>query len=283
MKPKIVAILAALLLPFVSLAQSGALFIDELEWADANVAALGAFASRPDVYTEHYRFGVLTACPAGWRLPTAEELKALNASGSTNAAVGARGNQVRGRFYGPNHATASLPDNMEGAIFLPSSGLRDGRQGRLINVHNAGYYWSSTASGHAAGYSLEFHTSPRKTWSRIADFFDRSVAMNLRCVHTPPTGCVVVAGGFSGSSSWSFEAVPAPFTGCVSAEGNYDGGSSWTFESVPTPFTGCVSAEGSYSGSSRWTFEAVPTPLMGCVSADGNYDGSNSWAFEAVP
>ena len=115
-------------------------------WADANVTQPGTFAPRPDMYTEHYQWGVSNAwnpinpalgitipgwsnsvatnmwvptpCPEGWRLPTSAEMTALhNLSGDYSsrggywAAAGSeRGNEVAGRFYGAG-AAASNPAN----------------------------------------------------------------------------------------------------------------------------------------------------------------------------
>jgi uncharacterized protein (TIGR02145 family) len=277
MKPKIVAILAALLLPLATLAQSGSLSIDGREWADANVAAPGTFASRPDVYTEFYTWSSLTAlpatgasvagfsyikstpaawtvnpCPAEYRLPTAEEFAKLNASGSSNAAAGERGNAVAGRFYGPNHATASLPNNMAGAIFLPMGGGRSGVSGKLIDQDLAGYYWSSTAATGNNGTALVFNDT-WKAWSALQTRYSRSVGMNLRCVRTfPPTGCVVVAGGFSNASGWAFTEVGE---GCVTVKGNFTNTGGWNFVEIPT---GCLAATGSFSNSSGWAFAEVP-------------------------
>ncbi|MDR2938589.1 MAG: hypothetical protein LBU92_06620, partial [Prevotellaceae bacterium] len=130
MNYKLITLLAALLLPLATLAQSGSLFIDELEWADANVAAPGSFAARPDMYTEHYQWGRNTPghsspsieapswlgspCPAGWRVPSQHDFLVLNSLGSTWAEANAKGNAVAGRFMGYNHATCALPSSMSG-------------------------------------------------------------------------------------------------------------------------------------------------------------------------
>jgi uncharacterized protein (TIGR02145 family) len=276
MKTKVIALLL-LLLPFIAPAQSGSLTIDELEWADANVAQPGSFAPRPDTYTPHYRFGVLTACPLGWRLPTADELTKLNAAGSSNAAAGARGNQVKGRFYGPAHATASLPNNMSGAIFLPVSGLLSA-DNELINQHSAGYYWSSDALGRN-GYALVFHNS-YKTWSAVQHVFRHSVGMSLRCVRPEgATGCITLVGDVSGSGGWAHESLPP--TGCVTAIGTESGTGGWGYEAVPL-LTACVTAVGNLSGTSGWSYEAVPM-LTACVSAVGNLSGSGGWQHESLP
>jgi len=71
----------------------------------------------------------------------------LNNSGRSWAESGKKGNAVAGSFYGPNHETCTLPNNMTNCIFLPISG-----EGRY------GHYWSSTewSRGSTNGYALYF-------------------------------------------------------------------------------------------------------------------------------
>ena len=69
-------------------------------------------------------------CPAGWRVPTQQELESLNRAGS----VWITYNNIAGHLYGtaPNH------------IFLPSTGRRFGNNGSLLAPGEFGFYWSST-------------------------------------------------------------------------------------------------------------------------------------------
>jgi uncharacterized protein (TIGR02145 family) len=133
-------------------------------------------------------------CPTGWRLPTKAEFQALdtqsggsgvatenaNTNGGTWVAAGARGNAVAGRFYGPSHATCSLPDNMDGCIFLPASGFRVFTAGALTNQGTNGVYWSSVQSSATNGYSLSFYS----TSGHPARSNDTAYGLTLRCVKT---------------------------------------------------------------------------------------------------
>jgi len=145
------------------------LMFDNLCWAYANVAQPHTFAAKPDMYTEFYQWNRLTAwsataptvsgwnssvgdpqtwtvnpCPAGWRLPTMAEITALNNAGSTWVAALTRGNEVAGRFYGPNHATCTLATggSMAGCIFLPALGYRSDSNGTLSDQGSLVRYWS---------------------------------------------------------------------------------------------------------------------------------------------
>ncbi|MCL1855715.1 MAG: chitobiase/beta-hexosaminidase C-terminal domain-containing protein, partial [Clostridia bacterium] len=143
------------------------LVIDGVGWADCNLDEYQTFAAKPDMYTCFYQWNRITAhpatgditepwdgsnaepawtvnpCPAGWRLPTMAEFEALIDSGHTWAAAGARGNEVAGRFFGPNHATASLPGNMAGAIFIPGCGARDAGDTDIFDQGLFGEYWGN--------------------------------------------------------------------------------------------------------------------------------------------
>ena len=143
------------------------LVIGGVEWADCNLDEYKTFAAKPDMYTCYYQWNRTTAhpatgaitepwddptaepvwtvnpCPAGWRLPTMAEFEALIDSGHTWAAAGARGNEVAGRFFGPNHATASLPGNMAGAIFIPGCGARDAGDTDIFDQGLFGEYWGN--------------------------------------------------------------------------------------------------------------------------------------------
>ena len=156
--------------------------INGLKWANANVDGFQQFAPRADMYTKFYQWNRATAlsaagnfgggwhivadtshtwtinpCPEGWRLPTQSEFTALSNAGSTWADADTRGNAVAGRFYGANHATASLPDNMASCIFLPAAGFST--YGSLVNQGIGGYYWSATETNSNLGYYLFFHST----------------------------------------------------------------------------------------------------------------------------
>ena len=166
------------------------LVIDGVGWADCNLDEYQTFAAKPDMYTCFYQWNRITAhpatgditgpwdgsnaepawtvnpCPAGWRLPTMAEFEALIDSGHTWAAAGARGNEVAGRFFGPNHATATLPGNMADAIFIPAGGKRWADTTDISFQGTEGYYWCDAA---AYGGHLIFNTGMCLTsWTALA-------------------------------------------------------------------------------------------------------------------
>ena len=162
------------------------LLINGVCWADANVAQPGTFAPRPDMYTEFYQWNqpnkawpatgsvtgwitgnnapswTATPCPEGWRLPTRTEIQRLHNAGHTYATAGTRGlaTGINGRFYGPNHATCSLPNTMTGCVFLSASGGRAAADGEPYEYGTGGNFWTSTpgtatTTGYG-GYQLYF-------------------------------------------------------------------------------------------------------------------------------
>ena len=174
-----------------------------ITWAATNVDSYQTFAERPDMYTKFYQWNRNTAwaatgsvsrwekgirdrawtinpCPAGWRLPTQEEYQALHNAGNTWAAAYTRGNAVNGRFYGVNHATASLPDNMEGSVFLPAVGYQNSSDGTLYSQGSYGYYWSWSAMqiNASLGYRLSFSS----TGSYPGNYGDKANGVSVRCV-----------------------------------------------------------------------------------------------------
>ena len=105
-------------------------------------------------------------CPAGWRVPTAEELFALRNVGYSNwIELGG----VSGRFFGTeqNH------------IFLPASGWRNGYTlGTLGAVGTNGIFWSSLGTGgeNDSAWFLPLSMEVGVIW------YFRSNAGSIRCV-----------------------------------------------------------------------------------------------------
>ena len=105
--------------------------ISGIRWATRNVDAPGTFAESPESAGGFFTFeDAKNACPRGWRLPTYEELRALNNAGSEWTIQ----NDVNGRIFGiaPNQ------------IFLPASGWRCGFDDSFSDVNTDGCYWGST-------------------------------------------------------------------------------------------------------------------------------------------
>jgi len=180
------------------------LLIDDVCWASANVAQPYTFAAKPDMYTEFYQWNRLTAysatdphtpvwnstadesdtwtinpCPAGWRLPIRAEWQALNNAGSTWVAAYTRGNEVSGRFYGPNHASCTFVagGNMNNCIFLPAGGNRNA-SGTLGSHGTDGYYWNNAQYSVPLGFIMYFSSSS----SPPTAYTMKSLSLNIRCV-----------------------------------------------------------------------------------------------------
>lgn len=108
-------------------------------------------------------------CPAGWRVPTYNELSALcqNYSNRTSNEQG----QIGHWFSGSSSYSASAPQ-----VFFPAAGYRsDISEERERN--NWGYYWSSTPYGNDKdAYHLRFNASIYMYyWSRASGY-------SVRCV-----------------------------------------------------------------------------------------------------
>ena len=177
--------------------------IDTLCWANTNVDAPNTFATQPDMYTQFYQWNRETAwattgtvsgwnstgdtsvtwtvnpCPAGWRLPRQPEYAALHNSGNTWANARTRGNTLAGYFYGPAHATCSLPSNMVGCIFMSAAGARRSADGAVSYRNTHGTYWMNQSSANGVyGYGLYF----LNTGSDAAMTHDKADGFTIRCV-----------------------------------------------------------------------------------------------------
>ena len=181
--------------------EGGALVVDGLCWAAANIDNPQVFAARPDMYTKFYQWNRLTTysasdpltpawnttpdtsttwtvnpCPPNWRLPSQAEYLLLHNSGSTWAGENTRGNLVSGRFYGYNHTTCLLPGNMNGCVFFPASGRRESADGALTS--DRGDYHSSTQDNNFRSIGLNFTSTlsnPNLSENKVS-------GLNIRCV-----------------------------------------------------------------------------------------------------
>jgi uncharacterized protein (TIGR02145 family) len=167
--------------------------INGVKWAKTNVGAPGTFAATPESSGLFYQWGSnvgwsssdpLTAtdgnntwrdltetgntwttaknpCPAGWRLPTIEELASLGTGTWTTV------NGVSGRLFGSGDNT----------LFLPAAGYRFFHDGSAYNVGSNGYYWSSSVSGTNAYYMLFYSGNVNPN-----NFNYRAYGLSVRCV-----------------------------------------------------------------------------------------------------
>lgn len=159
----------------ISDALSG-LQINGVRWATRNVDTRGKFAdkpedvgnryqwnrliveiARPSIHPRGFNFGYATGyswtgnydpSPNGWRVPTINEIEKLLDSTKVNNEWTTY-NGVKGRIF---------TDKTNGnSIFLPAVGYRDPNRdinrdppdGKLYNIGESGYYWSSASDGNS--------------------------------------------------------------------------------------------------------------------------------------
>ena len=184
---------------------STGILINGTVWATCNVDSPGAFASSPTETGMFYKWnrkigwsstdpmvnsdGGTTwdasipagntwekandPCPAGWRVPTIEELESLVISGGYLGVF----NGVNGYFFG----------NGDQRVFLPATGLRHigaGSmldKGELYGVGFYGNYWSSKPYESLGAYFLCFYPGYE---IRVSTFehSSRAFGFPLRCV-----------------------------------------------------------------------------------------------------
>ena len=164
-------------------------------WASKNVNNSGTFAAKPEDAGMFYQWnrkkawpttGNVTGwdsssptgtaweksndpCPAGWRVPTSDEIQKLLATDKVSS-VWATVNSKNGRKFTDKSAT----DN---SIFLPAAGYRYYSYGTLYQTGSNGYYWNSTQRSKNLAYYLYFSVNDTD-WSSVF----RNNGHNVRCV-----------------------------------------------------------------------------------------------------
>jgi hypothetical protein len=162
--------------------------INGVRWATRNTAAPGTFAASPTDAGKFFQWnrphgwealgnvsgwdGSTTLdmtwlsqndpCPAGWRVPTREELQSLNNAGSAWVIY----NDTPGRVFGvaPNQ------------IFLPAAGFRS-TSGALAAIGSVGDYWSNERATTEHAWTLWMGSSGSDKISN-----PQANGMSLRCV-----------------------------------------------------------------------------------------------------
>ena len=169
--------------------------INGLVWSTRNVASPGSFVSKPEDYGMFYQWnrkigwsssdpmvnheGGTTwdpeypsgttwevsnnVCPAGWRVPTQQELQSLLNSGSYWGKL----NGVSGRFFGSGNQR----------LFFPAAGYRDFSDGWLYYQGNYGGYWSSTEGDSGSALFLYFNSGDAGM-----GYGNRTYGFSVRCV-----------------------------------------------------------------------------------------------------
>lgn len=148
--------------------------INGVKWATRNVDALGIFVTKPEDPGMFYQWNRKKAwsaigkisgwdssnptgdswakandpSPAGWRVPTAGEIKTLVDTDKVSYEWTTQNGVSGGKF------TDKVSGN---SIFLPAVGCRGNDYGMLERVGSDGAYWSSTASDNDYAFLLGFY------------------------------------------------------------------------------------------------------------------------------
>ena len=177
------------------------IIINGIKWATRNVGKPGTFAAKPEDAGMFYQWNSKTGwssidpmknsnnetmwvfpwnggysesgvgqwdktnnpCPAGWRMPTQQELQDLYNTDSKWTTV----NGVNGRIFGSG----------SNVLFLAASGYRYFDVGRISYVNTRGYYWSSTVND-TFSYFLDFDNK-----NVVSNFgTNRAFGFSCRCV-----------------------------------------------------------------------------------------------------
>jgi len=200
------AIIAALVLSAVSCEKDDVDFtwtgeesvvINGVKWATRNVDDVGNFAASPEKLGMLYQWNRKVAysakgevadfdksipagsawtsandpSPAGWRVPTYDELKSLlDKTKVRHQWISYKG--VHGRLFTDRNSGKSL--------FLPAAGFRDYRtysEGTLSHSDSRAYYWSATQSGSKTAYYLWSYDNYVSSGDDT-----RRYAQSIRCV-----------------------------------------------------------------------------------------------------
>jgi len=122
---------------------------------------------------------IANPCPAGWRVPTYDELNALLGGAKksdlgglqTDTRTGSSTYNMSGLFF--DGTTTPKPTN---GVFLPAAGNRGSSSGNTYDRGSGGYYWSSAVDGNKARY-LKFGSSSAYMGSNY-----RANGYSVRCV-----------------------------------------------------------------------------------------------------
>lgn len=138
------------------------------QWATTNLdidIVHGAYAIRNGKFYYSWETAVeLCNKIKGWRLPTAEDFKALiDACGGEKEAGSALKSDKGWRFYDPE-AGRSFADNGSNTVGFNAkpSGFGDGNTGRrFYSTGNTAYFWSSTEGNDSFAEALKIEVSAR--------------------------------------------------------------------------------------------------------------------------
>lgn len=176
--------------------------INGVRWATRNVDRAGTFAKTPESTGRLYQWNRKTAwyainpiqdwdgttptgiewekandpCPAGWRVPDADDIQALVDEEKVSNELIVQKNKndekqpgVLGRRFMDIDTGAS--------IFLPAAGVRAEIYGTLNAPSATGYYWSRTPLNNVFAYGLNFNKNSAQKISS-----ERGYGQTVRCV-----------------------------------------------------------------------------------------------------
>jgi len=162
--------------------------INGVRWASRNVGIRATFVARPESLGAFFQWNRKKAwpatddwvdnwnpanvasnaweksndpCPAGWRIPSVEDINKLLDYNRVNNEM-ALVNGVEGRIFS---------DKVTGkTIFLPVQGYRIDNSGQLYGTENCGYYWSRSVDFLKRPYRLSFSAGEAGAGGAIRGF-----------------------------------------------------------------------------------------------------------------
>ena len=141
--------------------------INGIRWATCNVGEKDTFVSQlhhlGNLYTWHEAKDV---CPAGWRLPTKDEIDDLLRAPNRWTTI----NGVNGQEFG-------IPPDV---IFLPAAGFCYAFGGELSLVGSDGFYWSSMGSEYQENKAYYLYCN--RDFVRMDSFGNCSYKRSIRAV-----------------------------------------------------------------------------------------------------
>jgi len=138
--------------------------INGVKWATRNVGAPGKFVASPENYGNLYTLDEAErVCPAGWRLPTQEEIQSLVEARGEQTTI----NDVRGYTFGSG-------DNV---IFLPSAG-----SSIFTNIPDGGLNFIGLYLSNNTSHVLSIITSLKDSEVFTDLAVDRKSKGSVRCV-----------------------------------------------------------------------------------------------------
>lgn len=158
------------------------------DWFRNNLAAPGSglcYAGAEvtaTVFGKYYTWEEASeACPEGWRLPSADEFKAL-----ADAYEGKAGALMADAWFNGSRMWAYKPEiginNTSGFSAIPSGYVTISSQPKYTAINEYAAFWTSTSSGEDAGMAIYYYlnVNQKEVFSHQAE--KKSLALSVRCV-----------------------------------------------------------------------------------------------------